>query len=88
MLQCFRTETSRERGAGQAGDAPRAGTIERRGARVCGAGRAVRPRLRAVRPAFSQARSGQREIFAPRVKLPFSPRADRIFGDGGRWRRL
>lgn len=54
------------------------GRGERRGARVRGAGRAVRPGLCAVRPAFSQARSGRRhETCAPRVKLPFSPQSRR-----------
>lgn len=88
MLLCFRTETSREQGAGQAGDVPQAPS--ERSATV----RASLAQGRAVRAGCDQARLSRKRSAkdvrlggAGQVNQPFPPRARHcVVGEG--WRNL
>lgn len=76
MLLCFRTETSREQGTGQAGDVPQAPSERSATVRASLAqGRAVRARLRSgalVSQALSQGRETWRRMAGQSTLSPQS----------------
>lgn len=83
MLLCFRTETSREQGAGQAGDVPQAPSERSATVRASLAqGRAVRARLRSG-ALVSQALSQGRETWCMAGQSTLSPQSQALRCGGG-----